>query len=650
MDRALADLIRISREVGADLALVQGGGGNTSVKTADREFLYVKASGTALKDMSAARGWRRLRLGPALAMLDDPVVASLDETQRDALITSQLAGCCDDGQDPKARPSVESHLHALLGRCVVHLHPIAVGAYVCAKEGRAHLEALLAGAGLPWLWVPYVHPGYTLAAAVRRLVKRYVDEHGARPTLLFLEKHGLFISAESPATALAATHRAIAICTQALPRTRPARLREPSREQVRTFAFAIRKALHDAVGRYSPVRHFLDDRIGTFLARRDARQLAASPALTPEEMVYGGAPLWVERPDAAAVGRRLKQQQARGDKPAAAFLAPGVGLFIAGPDATLASTRDIISASLQVRAAAAAFGGAKPLTASQRTAIAHWEGESFRRQVVGLEGRGELAGRIAVVTGAGSGLGRSIALGLARAGAAVALLDVDLSAAEEAAALAAQDGGAAWPLRADVTSETQVAQAFQTVLSHWGGLDLLVNAAGIAPPYALVDLPVDQWRRALEINLTGYFLMAREAARIMIAQDMGGSIVNLSSKSGLEASRDNSPYNATKAGEIHLARGWALELGAHGIRVNSVAPGNVFEGSKIWNPEYIKVCARKYGIAPEEVIPYYVNLTALKREITGADVAEAVVFLCSDRARTITGQTLVVDSGQVMVR
>ena len=99
-----------------------------------------------------------------------------------------------------------------------------------------------------------------------------------------------------------------------------------------------------------------------------------------------------------------------------------------------------------------------------------------------------------------------------------------------------------------------------------------------------------------------------------------------------------------------MARGWALELGQHGIRVNGVAPGNVFEGSKIWNPEYIRVCARKYGIKPDDVIPYYVNKTALKREIKGQDIADAVVFLCSDQARTITGQVLVPDGGQVMVR
>jgi NAD(P)-dependent dehydrogenase (short-subunit alcohol dehydrogenase family) len=256
------------------------------------------------------------------------------------------------------------------------------------------------------------------------------------------------------------------------------------------------------------------------------------------------------------------------------------------------------------------------------------------------------------VTGAGSGLGRAISIGLARAGALVALADVDEPAAQQAADLIRQErpGAAAMAIPCDVTDETAVDRAHQDVLQRWGGLDLLVNAAGIAPAYDLVDLPAPEWRRALEINLTGYFLMARAAARIMIQQGMGGSIINLSSKSGLEASRSNTPYNATKAGEIHMARGWALELGQHGIRANSVAPGNVFQGSKIWNRKYIEACARKYRLRPEDVIPYYVNMTALKREITGQDVADAVIFLCSDKARTITGQTLVVDGGQVMVR
>lgn len=264
----------------------------------------------------------------------------------------------------------------------------------------------------------------------------------------------------------------------------------------------------------------------------------------------------------------------------------------------------------------------------------------------------ELNGKTAVITGAGSGLGRSIAIGIARAGASVVIADINKEEATQTCELINKEMPevSAMAVLCDVTNEADVEKAFATVKESFDSFDVLVNAAGVAPAGALVDMPVDKWRFALEVNLTGYFLMAKHAARLMIEQGTGGSIINLSSKSGLDASKNNTPYNATKAGELHMARGWAMELGRHNIRVNSVCPGNVFEGSKIWNPEYIKVCAKKHGIKPEEVIPYYVSKTILNKEIKGQDVADAVVFLASDKSRMITGQTLVVDAGQVMVR
>ena len=263
-----------------------------------------------------------------------------------------------------------------------------------------------------------------------------------------------------------------------------------------------------------------------------------------------------------------------------------------------------------------------------------------------------LKGRVALVTGAGSGLGRGIAIGLAKAGAKVALVDVDLDAAEDTHAAISQAVGPhhSLAIRADVTDEAQVSAAFAKAADAFGGVDVCVPAAGIAPAYALVDFPVDLWRKAVDINLTGYFLTAREAARVMTGQGRGGAIVLVSSKSGLDASENNSAYNATKAGEIHLMRGWARELGPAGIRVNAVAPGTVFKGSKIWNPEYNKAAARKRGIKPDEVIPYYVSLTALGVEIQPEDVAGVVVWLASDAARVITGQVIVCDAGQVFVR
>jgi sorbitol-6-phosphate 2-dehydrogenase len=244
---------------------------------------------------------------------------------------------------------------------------------------------------------------------------------------------------------------------------------------------------------------------------------------------------------------------------------------------------------------------------------------------------GVLPDRVCLVTGAASGLGLGIARGLLAAGAKVCFTDVDEAGLKT---VTAEYGDRALAARCDVTNEASVAEAFAACVARFGRLDGLVCAAGIAPAYNLVDFPLDKWELSLRINLTGYFLCGREAARIFVKQGQGGAMVLLSSK----------------AGELHLARGWALELGRQGVRVNCIAPGNVFEGSKIWNPTYIAERAKAKGIAPEQVIPNYVAMTSLDRDIKPTDIANAAVFLLSDQARCMTGQVLVVDSGQVWTR
>ncbi|HPC95763.1 MAG TPA: SDR family oxidoreductase [Sedimentisphaerales bacterium] len=654
MDKALADLIRISTTTGRDPELVLGGGGNTSVKTADGKYMYIKASGTALKDMSAERGWRRLRIDSVLSILTDKSLGKMDAIRRETEVVNRLLLSCDDNVTGGARPSVEAHLHALLDTHVIHLHPLVVAAYVSARKGRAALDRVFAAERITPLWVPYTDPGYMLARKIARLVAEYEQEHGRKPRVLFLEKHGLFVTAGSADAAIRLVRQVIELCTNGLKPLKSGKVALASAASITAAKLAIRKAVFEATGQYLPVSYYPTlEAVSAFLAHRKAARLLATPALNPDELVYAnGSAMWVETVRAEAIARRIRSLAERGQKTPAAFVVKGLGLFVAAEKNVAGLIADITDTSLKVRMHAAQMGGVLALTKREQDFINNWESEAFRKKLVSSEGPGELLNRIAIVTGAGSGLGRSIAIGLSRAGAMVALADVD----EEAAQQTAQKIAAERPMSqtmvvpCDVTSEASVQKAFEALLAHWGGLDIVVNAAGLAPPYALVDMPVDKWRLALEVNLTGYFLMARQASRILIQQGIGGNIINLSSKSGLDASKNNSAYNATKAGELHLARGWALELGEHGIRVNCVAPGNVFEGSKIWNPEYIKVCAKKYGIKPEEVIPYYIGKTALKREIKGQDIADAIVFLCSDRARTITGQVLVADSGQVMVR
>jgi NAD(P)-dependent dehydrogenase (short-subunit alcohol dehydrogenase family)/rhamnose utilization protein RhaD (predicted bifunctional aldolase and dehydrogenase) len=656
MDKALADLIRISRASGANSALVQGGSGNTSVKTSDGKFMYIKASGAALKDMNAARGWRRLRLATIPSIIQDKTIARGDVNKRETEVINRLLFACDDNITGEARPSVEAHLHCLLDKVVIHLHPVVVGAYVSSKNGRKEIEKLFAKSEFrqPPLWVPYTEPGFMLGIKVSKLVSDYQKRHGSKPAIIFLEKHGLIVSANDADTALRILNGVISLCSSRLAQIKAAQIKQASAQAAADIKLVIRKAVFDATGRYTPVSFFAPDKaIISFMNRRDAGSLLAAGVLNPGELVYAGVPaMLIKKVEAGLIARRIKAQIGRGQKPAAAFLVKDAGLFVAADMKIASIINDITTGSLLIRMYAAKFGGVIALTKRQRDFIINWETEACRNKQTESPVDGCLKGQIAIVTGAGSGLGRSIAIGLVRAGAMVGFLDIDEKAARQASADISKELPHAriMVLKCNVTDEMDVDKAYQAIVRSWGGLDILVNAAGVAPAGPLVDLAVDKWRFALEVNLTGYFIMAKAAAKVMLKQGIGGNIINLSSKSGLEASRDNTPYNATKAGEIHIARGWALELGGYGIRVNSVCPGNVFEGSKIWNPEYIKICAKKYGIKPKDVIAYYVQKTALNREIKGQDIADAVIFLCSDSARKITGQTLVVDSGQVMVR
>ncbi|MCF7958810.1 MAG: SDR family oxidoreductase [Phycisphaerae bacterium] len=652
INKTLVEIIEMSKRTGSDSKLVQGGGGNTSAKTPDGKYMYIKASGTPLKDMSPAQGWRRMDLKAVRDIVADKSIVKLDVFSREDVVVKRLNLACDDDMPVHSRPSVEAHLHSLLDTHVIHLHPQAVGAYVNAKEGQVQVEKLFKAEKYPPLWVPYVDPGITLAHTVERLINGYQKTYSHKPAIIFMEKHGLFVTASTAKATVNLVRKVIRLCDSQLKTASNVKIKAADPVEINSARLAIRRAIFKTTGQYLSVSDYQNDTIADFAKRKDAKKLLAGGPLTPDEIVYAnGAPMWLDKYDGEALCKKLQKQIDKGDKPSASFVIQGLGLFVAAEVRNQNTIYEVGTCSLFIRSNAARMGGVATLTARQREFINKWEAESYRQAISGA-GTGGLKDRIAVVSGGGSGIGRGIAIGLARAGAMVAVSDIDTRAADETVAIIKEELPAANAItvQCNVTDENSVDQSFENLLNSWGGLDILVNAAGVAPAFPLTDFPVDKWRFALEVNLTGYFLMARAAARTMIAQGMGGALINISSKSGIDASKDNSAYNATKAGELHLTRGWAMELGEHDIRVNSVCPGNVFEGSKIWNPEYMKVCARKYGIKPDEVIPHYVNKTILKKEIFRQVIADAVVFLASDQSRCITAQTIVADPGQAVVR
>ncbi len=659
----------ISHWAGRRPDLIQAGGGNTSVKSADGATMYLKASGYGLGELlppdgpDGPRGYVAMDADQVTRLLDRDDLLKGAEGDVDTRLRSAFAAACTWTPAPGVRPSVEALLHALLGRVVIHTHPPVVVALISARNTKSAVVRFEQTLGRDVLFLRYRDPGLERARELRDALEQ-AHKQRRRPRVLLLENHGLFVWADTPAAAKRLTTRCLTVAKRIVGTRRESRAGAgPRRRDLLRLMPLVRGAACQVAGRRLMVR-FETSAALSALARTEAgrRALRAGP-LSPDEIVYcHSLPAFIEAKALTGDDDRVRGILARVFEryekrhrvfPKVLVAQPRGYFMLAESERAMRSASEMAQAAFQARLHTLALGGPRPMKPQAAAFIEGWEAEAYRRRLAGAGGASlPLAARIAVVTGAGSGLGRGIARGLGRAGATVVLADVDERAARSVKEemLAQAPGGQPVVVPTDVTDEKAVQHLFEETVLRCGGVDILVNAAGIAPSYPLVEFPLAEWERAVSLNLTGYFLCAREATRWMARQGMGGNIINLSSKTGLEASVDNSAYNATKAGEIHLARGWAKELADYGIRVNALAPGNVFEGSEIWNPKYIDACARKRGIKPEEVIPYYVSLTALKTEIKPQDVADAVVFLCSDRARVITGQTLAPAAGQVFVR
>jgi len=379
IDKALADLIKISNTVGKDTKLVQGGGGNTSVKTNDGRFMYIKASGTSLKDMGKGKGWRMLDIKQVLSILKDNKLANLDDSSREKKVVKRLSSCCADNLNKNFRPSIETHLHALLDKYVIHLHPDVVRAYVNSKQGKQRIEKIFSTWRNPPLWMPYVDPGFMLAKKIAAMIDKYQSRYKRKPAVIFLEKHGLIISSESLNTSLK-------LVGQAVKMMRPG-LKCPSKpipkvlplQEIANVKFAIRKAYYKAAGKYVPVKFFIDSTIAGFIKHKNIKKMLSCPALSPDELIYAnGTPVWLETVNSEKIAAKLSSQIKKGEKLSKAFLVKDLGLFVTAPEKTADVIRDIVSSSLFIRCNALSFGGIKSLNKRERDFVNNWESKAFR--------------------------------------------------------------------------------------------------------------------------------------------------------------------------------------------------------------------------------------------------------------------------------
>ncbi|RNG30613.1 bifunctional aldolase/short-chain dehydrogenase [Streptomyces botrytidirepellens] len=663
-----ATLLERSHRLGADPRNTNYAGGNTSAKGTDTdpvtgqdvELMWVKGSGGDLGTLAPA-GLAALRLDRLRALTgvypgverEDEMVAAFDY--------------CLHGKGGAA-PSIDTAMHGLVDAAHVdHLHPDSGIALACAADGEALTKECF---GNQVVWVPWRRPGFQLGLDIAAIKKANPQAIGC-----ILGGHGITAWGDTSTECEANSLRIIRTAEKFLAergKTDPfgpvVHTTLPQAER-RARAAALAPVIRGLASTDRPqVGHFTDsDTVLDFISRAEHPRLAALGTSCPDHFLRTKVrPLVLDLPPDAPLDEaidRLKElhatyrtdyaayydRHATPDSPAmrgadpAIVLIPGVGMFSYGKDKQTARVAgEFYVNAINVMRGAEAVSSYAPIEESEKFRIEYWALEEAKLQR--MPKPKPLATRVALVTGAGSGIGKAIAHRLVAEGACVVVADLN---ADSAAAVAQELGGPdkAIPVTADVTKEDDIKEAFTTAALAFGGVDLLVNNAGISISKPLLDTTAKDWDLQHDIMARGSFLASREAARVFIAQNMGGDIVYIASKNAVFAGPNNIAYSATKADQAHQVRLLAAELGGHGIRVNGVNPDGVVQGSGIFAGGWGAQRAAVYGVPEEKLGEFYAQRTLLKREVLPSHVANAVFALTGGDLSHTTGLHIPVDAG-----
>ncbi|MGG1552180.1 bifunctional aldolase/short-chain dehydrogenase [Paenibacillus ferrarius] len=669
LQSGLDQLVYRSNIIGGDRRVCNWGGGNTSSKTIVKDFrgrdvevMFVKGSGSDLATMKAGN-FTGLRMEDIRPLFEK-------EEMPDAEMVAYLANCMIDAKHPRA--SIETLLHAFLPfNHVDHTHPDAIISLCCADNGKEIAKEIF---GDRFVWVPYVRPGFTLSKMIAEGVLA-----NPKAELVLMEKHGLVTWGETSDACYAQTIKIISEAEAYIEaRVNEAKLFGGAKYEAlapevrRAVAAGVMPTIRGAVSDVKKMILTFDDEADVlgFASSQDAATLSQVGAACPDHLVHTKVvPLYINwEPNADDVeGLKAKLQEGiaaykeqyqayfernknEGDVMFEAaprvILIPGVGMINTGKNwANAQVSGALYHRAVAVMRGATALGNFVSLSENESYNVEYWPLELYKLSLAPAEA--EFSRKVAFITGGAGGIGSETARRLVSEGAHVVLADLNLEGAQKVAAEINEKWGEnrAIAVKVDVTSEELVAAAYAETALAYGGVDIIVNNAGLATSSPFDQTSLKEWNLNMNVLGTGYFLVAREAFKLMKTQGIGGNMVFIGSKNSVYAGKNATAYSAAKALEAHLARCIAAEGGEFGIRVNTILPDAILQGSAIWNGSWRNERAAAYGIEPDQLEEYYRKRTTLLVNIFPKDIAEGIAFFASSKSDKTTGCMLTIDGG-----
>ena len=664
--KQIEDLIAISRKFGQDSRFVIAGGGNTSYK--DENRLWVKASGHALATITE----------DGFAVLDRALLNEMGEKAynedtaiREEQVKNDLSVACITKD---RRPSVETSLHNCMGFAfVVHLHPTLVNGLMCSVNAEAACKEIFPDA----LYIEYTDPGYTLFKKVYDRIKAYKAEKGKEPQVIFLQNHGIFVGGDT-------TAEIEGIYSEVLGKleAKVAALPEGDTavsETVTDVVPAIRQMLSRSgrgfktlkVTKNALVDFFIDGCSVTSTGSvtdcpgKSGFDKIAKP-FTPDIIVYcKSSYIFIEAESDEEILKQAEKEieafvSGKGYTPKV-LLIKGIGLIAVGDSSRNAQIiTDVFTDAMKVAFYAQSFGGEHPMEQAWIDFIDNWEVENYRRKVASSASKGRVEGRTIIVTGAAQGFGEGIARELMAQGANIVVADLNEATGEKTAASFNEKAGAnkAIFVKTNVADMASLRNLMKETILNFGALDAFVSNAGVVRAGGLDVMTPENFEFVTKINYEAYFFCAKVASHIMKIEtrydpEYFADIIQVNSKSGLRGSKANFAYAGGKFGGIGLTQSFALELAPYRVKVNSICPGNYYDGPLWSNPEnglfiqYLNAGKVPGAKTVQDVKDYYLAQVPMRKGCNPVDVCKAILYAIDQTGET--GQAIPVTGGQVML-